>query len=210
MESNEMAINYIKNLCSSCTKLQTKTFPRGSIITTYIEKRNQFCILLEGEADLVRYDFNGNKTIIEHLMKNDIFGETFSNVTNNNELSVVARSKCSVLQFDYDEIQTPCQKNCTNHTNLYSNIVQLILNKTISQNTRIEMLTKRSIREKLLSYFGILSSHKFSKTFTLPFSLTDLSDYLSVDRSAMMRELKLLQEDGFIVRDGNKITLLIY
>ena len=75
-------------------------------------------------------------------------------------------------------------------------------------NTRVEILTKRSIREKLRGYFNILSTRNLSKTFTLPFSLTDLADYLSVDRSAMMRELKLLKDDGFILKTGNKIKLI--
>ncbi len=75
-------------------------------------------------------------------------------------------------------------------------------------NTRIEILTKRSIREKLRSYFNILSTRHLSQTFFLPFSLTDLADYLSVDRSAMMREIKSLKDDGFIKKNGNKITLL--
>ena len=44
--------------------------------------------------------------------------------------------------------------------------------------------------------------------FTLPFSLTDLADYLNVDRSAMMRELKLLKEDGLVEKIGNRIILL--
>ena len=73
---------------------------------------------------------------------------------------------------------------------------------------RIELLSKRSIREKILSYFNLLSIQKYSKSFTLPFSLTDLADYLCVDRSAMMREMKLLKEEGFIEKIGNKITLL--
>ena len=47
-----------------------------------------------------------------------------------------------------------------------------------------------------------------SKSFTLPFSLTDLADYLSIDRSAMMRELAHLKEEGFIQKKGKKITLL--
>ena len=71
------------------------------------------------------------------------------------------------------------------------------------------MLSKKTIREKILSYFRILSENNFSKTFTLPFSLTDLSDFLSIDRSAMMREIKMLKEDGFIKKvDKNKFTLL--
>ena len=73
---------------------------------------------------------------------------------------------------------------------------------------RIELLTKRSTRDKLLGYFSLLSTRKLSASFELPFSLTDLADYLSVDRSAMMRELKLLKEDGFIEKVGNRIILL--
>ena len=82
------------------------------------------------------------------------------------------------------------------------------MDKIIKLNTRIELLTKKNIRDKLLSYFDILASKKLNRTFVLPFSLTDLADYLSVDRSAMMRELSHLKEDGIIEKNGNKITLL--
>ena len=75
-------------------------------------------------------------------------------------------------------------------------------------NTRVEILSKRSIREKLRTYFNILSTRNLSQTFSLPFSLTDLADYLSVDRSAMMRELKSLKDEGFIEKNGNRLTLL--
>ena len=75
-------------------------------------------------------------------------------------------------------------------------------------NTRIELLTKRNIRDKLLSYFDILSANRLYKTITIPFSFTDLADYLSVDRSAMMRELGHLKEDGLIQKTGGRIKLL--
>ena len=82
------------------------------------------------------------------------------------------------------------------------------MNNTIKLNTRIELLTKKNIRDKLLTYFNLLSTRTLSKTFTLPFSLTDLADYLSVDRSAMMRELSHLKEEGFIEKKGNSFTIL--
>ena len=75
-------------------------------------------------------------------------------------------------------------------------------------NLRIELLTKRTIRNKILTYFDILSNHSLKKTFTIPFSYTDLADFLSIDRSAMMRELKLLCDEGLIEKNSNKITLL--
>ena len=83
------------------------------------------------------------------------------------------------------------------------------MTNTIKLNTRIELLTKKNIRDKLLTYFNILSTKNLSKTFRLPFTLTDLADYLSVDRSAMMRELSHLKQEGFIEKTGSKITLLM-
>lgn len=203
-------IDFTSTLDKNCTKVQRKKFKKDEIITTYIEKRNQLCILLSGSADLVRYDSNGNKTIIEHFSKDDIFGEVFYIVATNSELFVKARQASEVLFFSYDYLKHKCKQNCKFHQILNDNLSELILNKVSVLNTRIELLTKRSIRDKLLGYFSILSIRNFSKTFTLPFSLTDLADYLSVDRSAMMRELKCLKEDGFIKKNGNKITLLQY
>ena len=200
--------NIIEELSSTCLKMQKKEFPKGSIITTYMEKRKQICILLSGKADLIRYDFNGNKDIIERFNSHDIFGEAFYPVNTNNELFVLATEKCEVLLFLYDDIHIKCKNNCKNHNLLVSSLLELILNNAIHQNTRIEILSKRTIRDKLLTYFSILSTKNFSKTIYLPFSLTSLADYLSVDRSAMMRELKSLIDEGFISKNRNKIKLL--
>ena len=200
--------NLVESISCNCSKMQQKHFTKGNIITTYIEKRKQICILLSGKADLIRYDLNGNKDIVDKFTKNDIFGEAFYPVNNNNELFVLATDDCDVLLFLYDDIKIKCKNNCKYHSELMSNLLELILNNTIHQNTRIEILSKRTIREKLLTYFTILSSKNFNKNITIPFSLTNLADYLSVDRSAMMREIKCLVDEGFISKHGNIIRLL--
>ena len=82
MDVSELA----QNISNNCVKVQKKEFPSGSVITTYMEKRKQICILLSGKADLIRYDLKGNKDIIERFNQNDIFGEVFHNVNTNNEL----------------------------------------------------------------------------------------------------------------------------
>ena len=204
MDASELTQSIIKN----CVKMQKKFFPKGSIITTYIEKRKQICILVSGKANLIRYDSKGNQDIIECFYANDIFGETFYPVNTNNELFVSATENCEVLLFMYDDIYTKCKANCKFHSILVSNLLELILYRSINQNTRIEILSKRTIREKLLSYFSILSSNGFLKSITLPLSFTNLADYLSIDRSAMMREIKSLIDEGFIEKDGKKIKLL--
>ncbi len=200
--------DFIHNCDKNCSKIHKKSFKKNEIITTYISKRNQICILISGQAELIRYDYNGDKTIVEHFNKYDIFGEVFYVINTNNELFVVAKQNCEVLFLVYDNLKQKCKSNCKFHQTLSNNMSELILQKIIISNGRIELLTKRSTRDKLLGYFSILSTRNFSKTFSLPFSLTDLADYLSVDRSAMMRELKTLKDEGFIEKNGNNITLL--
>ena len=208
MAKNFEIDEFLKDFEICCKNVQKKSFRKKQTITTYIRNRNQVCILISGEADLVRYDLNGNRSIIEHFVKNDVFGEAFYVVTVNNELSVEAKKNCQVLFFTYDNILQKCKSNCKFHQTLSENFSNLILSKVTDLNTRVEILTKRSTREKLRGYFNILATRNLSKTFTIPFSLTDLADYLSVDRSAMMRELKSLKDEGFIKKNGNKITLL--
>lgn len=208
MDTNFDKKNFIENFKHNCNRVQTKKFIKGETVTTYIEKRNQICIVLSGEVDLIRYDFNGNKTIIGHFVDDDIFGEVFFPANTNNELFAIARKNSEILFFTYDTLFTKCRRNCDFHKTLTSSLSELFLNKIVELNLRIEILTKRNTRSKILSYFEILSKGSLRKTFTLPYSYTDLADFLSVDRSAMMRELKLLIDEGFIKKNGSKITLL--
>lgn len=208
MDTNFNKKIFIEKFKNSCNKVQTKKFIKGETVTTYIEKRNQICIVLSGEIDLIRYDFNGNKTIIGHFVDNEVFGEVFYPANTNNELFAIAHKNSEVLFYNYDSLSTKCRKNCEFHKELTNSLGQLFLDKIVELNLRIELLTTKNTREKILSYFRILSKGTLRRTFTLPYSYTDLADFLSVDRSAMMRELKLLIDDGFIKKNGNKITLL--
>lgn len=201
---------FSNNIIEHCSKAQVKEFEKNEIITTYIVNRNMIFIVLDGSADLLRYDFNGNQTIVEKFNKYDVFGEIFYRININNELFVKAREKSKILMFNYDIFEKKCKKNCKFHEELLIGLPNLVLSKVSDLNLRIELLSQKTIRDKVLSYFRILSQNSFSKTFTLPFSLTDLADYLGIDRSAMMREIKTLKEDGIIKKlDKNKFTLLI-
>ena len=78
----------------------------------------------------------------------------------------------------------------------------------MQKNQKIRILTKKTIRNKLLEFFDIEQELHHSKNIYLSSTFTDLADYLAVDRSAMTRELKSLKDEGFIVIKGKKITLL--
>ena len=123
------------------------------------------------------------------------------------ELFVLAKKKSKVLFYPYD-IAELCTENCLYHIDILRNLPDLILNSIAEQNFRMILLTTKSVREKLLTYFNSLASENNSKTFELPFSLTDLSDYLMIERTAMMREFKRLKDENIIKKSKNKITLI--
>lgn len=91
MDTNFDKKIFIKNFRENCNKIQIKKISKGETVTSYIEKRNQICIIISGEVDLIRYDVNGNKTIIGRFNENDVFGEVFYPANTNNELFAVAK-----------------------------------------------------------------------------------------------------------------------
>ncbi len=201
--ANNDIIKMIK--CFDAKKIE---FKKDRTILSNVTNSNLIGIVLKGSANIIRYDYNGNRSIIESLETDSVFGKTFSYL--DDDVIVVATSDCEVLLFDYDLLMKRCRKNCECHTKLMDNVLSLLSLKIIDLNERLEILSKRSIREKLLCYLNLISKKKGKKSFYLPLTYTELADYLSVDRSAMMREVKNLKDEGFISSNGKKLTLVNY
>lgn len=199
--------HFIEEMRKNCGLTEVRKFKKNEIITTYLLKRNQMHILLKGEAYLARYDREGNRRIIYYLKKNDIFGEAFYKIHTNRELFVVAKKDCEVLFLPYDNIEN-CNMDCMFHISLLKNLPDLILHRVSDINYRTELLANKTIKEKLLSYLYNLSVELGTKTFEIPVSLSELADYLVIDRTAMMKQFKKLVEEGIIKKNKNRIVLL--
>lgn len=164
-------------------------------------------IILEGSAQIIRTDYNGNRTIIEELEEESVFGTAISFLYSD-ECQIITKEDTKVLLIDYDLIITKENNNYSYYNQFVKNLLEITTNIIEEKNDRIEILTKKTIRDKLLEYFRIYSKKRGTKVIYLPFTLTDFADYLSVDRSAMQRELKYLKEEKFIETKGRKINLL--
>ena len=106
-----------------------------------------------------------------------------------------------------EQVTKRCEKACAHHTRVVENMFQLVAEKATSLYERVEVLSRRSIRDKLLCYFSLLAA-KSGGEILLPFSLSALADYISADRSAMMRELKKLKEEGVVQTENRRVTIL--
>lgn len=160
-----------------------------------------------GCIEIIRNNPNGSRTILEELHENDIFGYTLSSEPSE-EYEFITKTQTRVVVMDYKKIMQKQQEELESYSQLLRNLFELTAKKIKEKNEHIEILTKKTIRDKLLEYFRIMSSNNRQKIISLPFTYTELAEYLAVDRSAMSRELKLLKDEKFISVKGKKITLL--
>ena len=109
-----------------------------------------------------------------------------------------------VLFIDYEHVIKRCENACHHHSQMVSNLLQMTALRSRQQTDRIYMLSRSSTRKKLIAYLHSLAAEKNAGKFKLPMSYTALAQYLSVDRSAMMREIKNLSDEGVIRRNWKK------
>ena len=185
--------------------LEANTFiyKKNSTILSKIKSDNIIGIVVSGYIQIIKTDYNGNITIIEKLEDNSIFGTMFSNIANN-EYQIITKEETKVIIIDYNSITNTQNTNYIPYTKFIQNLLKIISTKIEEKNDRIEILTEKTIRNKLLKFFQITSKKNGSKNIYLPFTLTELAEYIAVDRCAMSRELKNLKEDK-IIEINNKI-----
>ena len=182
------------------------TFEKNELVLKKVKNNNFIGIIIYGLIQIIKTDYNGNRIIIEELEENEIFGSKISSL-NNAEYSIITKEDTKIIIFDYYQILNKNSKS-KYYNQFIKNLLEIIVNSINEKNNRIEILTKKTIRNKLLEYFRIVSSKNNSKNIYLPFTFTDLADFLAIDRSAMSRELKYLKEEGFIEIKNKRITLL--
>lgn len=163
-------------------------------------------IIVEGELQIIKSDYNGNRTIIDELYDEDIFGTHLSSL-NNNDYEIITKKDTKLIMIEYQRI-IKSDSNLPCYNKFIRNLLEIVTNIIDEKNKRINILTKKTIRDKLLEYFDNNATNNEKRIIYLPFSYTDLADYLAVDRSAMSREFKNLKEEGFIKTNGRIITLL--
>ena len=181
------------------------TFKKETTILSTVNSSNVIGVIVKGYAEIIRTDHNGNRTIIEELEEEDIFGTEISSLKNKEFDIVVKEDNTEVIFFDYENIINCKENNKAFYLEFTKNLLQILTAKINERNERLEIITKKTIRNKLLEYFSVFSSSRY---IYLPSTFSALADYLAIDRSAMSRELKCLKEEGFIEIKGKRIKLL--
>ena len=181
-------------------------FKKDKDISVSVRDMNSLCIVEKGRIQIIKTDANGNRTIIEEIDENEIFGSSISNIMDS-DYSILTKEDSIIIFLDYKTVINKEEKTAC-YLQFIKNLLNIYQEKINQNNDRIAILTNKTIRDKLLAYFNMMRTGAGSKIIYLPFSFTDLADYLAVNRSAMSREISNLKEEGLIEVNGKKIKLL--
>ncbi len=166
-------------------------------------------IVLSGSVQITQTDYYGNRSILSDVTAGNVFAEAFACAeVRSIPVSVVANEPGEIMLIDCSHILHTCKNNCGFHQQLIFNLMKDLAFKSIQVHQRIEVTSKRTTREKLLTYLAFQAKKQQTNCFDIPFDRQELADYLEVDRSGLSAEISKLKNEGIIECRKNKFTLL--
>ena len=182
---------------------------RGSYIFRTGDSTEVMGLVLSGSTLIIQEDLWGHRNILSRCSAGDFFGEPYAAdpgaVLN---ISIVAEEDYEILFLNAKRLLLSCPTACDHHNKLIRNLVSVLANRILILNDKITHVSKRTTREKLLSYLSSESARRSSLSFDISFDRQQLADFLCVERAAMSAELSKLQKEGLLKTNKNHFELL--
>ncbi len=193
----------------SCLGAKLAVYEKGEYVLTQGQHLSDIAVLVEGNLHVQKDDYWGNRSILGQIAVGEMFGEAYVSPDSGPILNdVVAIENSKVIFFDVKRTLTTCPSACRFHNIIVQNMFFAISEKNKKLLQKLDHISKRSTREKLISYLSLEAKKQNSSSFTIPFNRQQLADFLSVDRSAMSNELCKMKAEGLIEFNKNFFTLL--
>ena len=165
-------------------------------------------VLLFGSAQTVRVDYYGNRSILSTIRPGNIFAEAFAcSECESMPVSVIANEPSEILLLNCSHILQTCSNSCGFHQRLIFNLMKELADKNLYFHQKIDITSKRTTRDKLLTYLLSVAKQEKSHRFTIPFNRQELADYLEVDRSGLSVEIGNLRREGILESYKNEFEL---
>jgi CRP-like cAMP-binding protein len=196
------------NKMLECLKPRVKRYKYREIVALCGSPLSGIGIVASGKVALTRETYSGNRIMLGILDSGDIFGETaaFSN-DRTWPVTVIANEDCQLLFLPPDKIQGNCSNICTAHSILILNMLNILSNKALMLNKKIEHLSAKSIRGKISSYLLEEYGQSNETAFRMSMKRHELADYLGIPRPSLSREMITMKKEGIIDYDGSWVQI---
>jgi CRP-like cAMP-binding protein len=194
----------------TCMDGQVLHYSKGEYLLRAGDKIDSACILLTGGVIAEQVDYWGNRDILQEIRPGELFAVNYA--INEGEVvpsNVVAIEDSCVLMIEADRLVKVCDRGCACHNRVKDNLILMLSTRNRALTQKLRHLSKRSTREKLISYLTEASINAGKKEFDIRLDRQQLADYLAVDRSAMSSELSKMKNEGMLDYKKNHFTLYV-
>ena len=166
-------------------------------------------IVLSGSVQVTQVDYYGNRSIISSVGRGQLFAEAFACAEISSvPVTVVAAEPSEIMLIDCSHILHTCHNNCGRHQQLIYNLMKDLARKTLIFHQKLEIISKRTTRDKLMTYLMMEAKMAGRDSFEIPFDRQELADYLEVDRSGLSAQISKLRDEGVLESSKNRFRLL--
>lgn len=192
-----------------CFNARVRKYEKEEMIIRQGDIISNIYLILDGAVNIEKDSYWGRRIIISRLGKNENLALSFVGSKNiESSVDAITVDETLVLILGYEKCTSMCQNACTRHKVLINNLFQILSKENIELIQKIENVSQKTIRDKLLTYLSNEAQKNHSNSFNIKFNRQDLADYLNVDRSAMSFELSKLQKEGLLKYNKNNFELL--
>lgn len=193
----------------NCLIITSNFYKKDDIIIHIGSPVTSVGLVVSGSVKIIREDINGDINILSEILSGDMFAEALvCSRTQNSPVSVISSAASEIIFINYNKILNECDQMCSFRGKLIENMLYIIAKKNLFLNQKIEIMSKRSIREKLLCFLEIQKNKFNSNQFTISYNREELSNFLAVDRSSLSRELGNMRDERIIDFDKNTFEIL--
>lgn len=184
-------------------------YPKSDYICLDGDALEGLNVLISGSVHMIYEDVLGDKTIIDGLKPGYMFTEKYlGSGGNKSNVSFLVASDSEILYLPMSKDVIEANLNGNPFGMMICNLLTLMADNSSRLVKKNEIICKKTLREKILTYLYQQAWENHSNTFEIPFNRTDFASYLDSDRSALTRELKNMKNEGFIDFEKNTFTLL--
>lgn len=192
-----------------CFEIKPFAFEKDQFLVHQGDRAKGVGIVLEGTIYIIREDFLGNREILTEASAGDLFGEVYAVLSEDvQNVAVIGAGKGQAAFLSIDRLMTTCHNQCGFHQQMIKNLLRVLARKNQLLTGKLSHLSKRTLREKIVSYLSEERLRQGGSQLVIPFNRQQLADYLSVERSALSRELSNMQKDGLITFYKNQFSLV--
>ncbi len=190
------------------TKPYAKFFSAGESVQIQGDKVEKIGIIAEGRVLSFKYHYDGSSQLLRAFHRNDIIGlEAVSSTFFTSPSMLTADADCAVVFFRYSLFFSSRKISSSCKITLLQNMTKILSDENIKITYKVDVLSKHTIRERIMTYLSIISEKRGSRTFDIGMNQEQFAQYLCVNRSTLSKELNAMRREGLIRFSRSTYTL---